>query len=363
MGKWGPGGSPGTSGRGPCGGYVSPHVCPDPWSTREWRGRKLRALGTRTSVRAGSPLVTGAPPGGDADSGRGCAVWARGCGDSLYFPANSAVNLRLFSKTGYKTKKRRYERKASGAIQWWAGEGGSWAGRALGLQPPTLGAVARPRAGRHATEAAPALLELPVRADVRAQAHFQPRAAAPSITAAQDAGRASSAGGARALCRAMLARSWQHRSSWAFWLQGIGMGGRGAHADGGRCEGRGVQESFWKTAPVPGGGSPWQRTQLHWPRSLSQMPGKSPVAPLAARPEPQACSVAGLLVRSLRTPTTPGFAAGPSPNSPATPLGLCTGRPHPARSPHTAACPQCLSPSVRRCLPSPPLAPRPAPSS
>lgn len=112
MGKWGPGGAPGTSGRGPCGGYVSPHVCPDPWSTREWRGRKLRALGTRTSVRAGSPLVTGAPPGGDADSGRGCAVWARGCGDSLYFPANSAVNLRLFSKTGYKTKKRRYERKA-----------------------------------------------------------------------------------------------------------------------------------------------------------------------------------------------------------------------------------------------------------
>lgn len=236
-------------------------------------------------------------------------------------------------------------------------------GRALGLQPPTLGAVARPRAGRHATEAAPALLELPVRADVRAQAHFQPRAAAPSLTAAQDAGRASSAGGARALCRAMLARSWQHRSSWAFWLQGIGMGGRGAHADGGRCEGRGVQESFWKTAPDPEGGSPWQRTQLHWPRSLSQMPGKSPVAPLAARPEPQACSVAGLLVRSLRTPTTPGFAAGPSPNSPATPLGLCTGRPHPARSPHTAACPQCLSPSVRRCLPSPPLAPRPAPSS
>lgn len=91
------------------------------------------------------------------------------------------------------------------------------------------------------------------------------------------------------------------------------------------------------------------------------MPGKSPVAPLAARPEPQACSVAGLLVRSLRTPTTPGFAAGPSPNSPATPLGLCTGRPHPARSPHTAACPQCLSPSVRRCLPSSPLAQHPPP--
>lgn len=91
------------------------------------------------------------------------------------------------------------------------------------------------------------------------------------------------------------------------------------------------------------------------PRSLSQTPGDSSVAPLVARPEPQACSMAWPPGQGAsRHPPPPALLLALHLNSPATPLGLCTGHPRLERSSHTATCPLCLSSSVRWVCPPPP---------
>lgn len=130
-----------------CSGCVSLHVCPNPPNTRKWRGCQLGALVT-TSVRADSLLMTGHCLAGTL-SDRGCARGLGGCGNSLYFPANFAVNLRLLLETGYKTQKKVLRKEAEGRKGCPSSPGGR--GEPWGFQRPlvpaqstTLRAVARP---------------------------------------------------------------------------------------------------------------------------------------------------------------------------------------------------------------------------
>lgn len=212
-----------------CSGCVSLHVCPNPRNTRKWRGCQLGALVT-TSVRADSLLVTGHRLAGTL-SDRGCARGLGGCGNSLYFPANFAVNLRLLLETGYKTQKK-------SAAEGSRGEEGmsvqpGRAGRALGLPAPTSARPVHHPQGCHPAlgssvppRLVPSPLEVLVHVEQTSRWHactgsFPPCVQLQQLQQPRGHGLGQGTQRSSAERRGSKERAAQKRG-WAFWLEGWG---------------------------------------------------------------------------------------------------------------------------------------------